>query len=320
MHLISLNIPDLLINLWRGTLHCEAPDNKSTWDWAVLNGDVWKAHGRTVAMTTAYLPGSFDRPPRNPAEKINSGYKAWEFLLYLFVLGPAVFRTVLPDKYWRHFCKLVYGVRVLHQRKFTRSQLQEAHVALVTFAEEFELLYYQRKTERIHFVRPSIHTLIHLAAESEHTGPLSLLAQWVMERTIGNLGEEVHLDSNPFANLSERGVHRAQTNALRAMLPSLDPENKLPRGAQDLGDGYVLLQAKDTAARQIPDCEAMAINTFLMSASPDLDNAAEPLGDMRVTKWARLSIPTGQVARSAWKETLKPLEKVRMARNVKASR
>ena len=37
----------------------------------------------------------------------------------------------------------------------------------------------------------------------------------------------------------------------------------------------------------------------------------------KVTRWARLRLPNGQVARSHWKECLKPLGKVRTARNVK---
>ena len=36
-----------------------------------------------------------------------------------------------------------------------------------------------------------------------------------------------------------------------------------------------------------------------------------------VCKWARVRLPNGQVARSSWKEKLKPLTKVRMARNIK---
>jgi hypothetical protein len=32
MHLASLNIPDLFINLWRGTFNCDPKDEKSTWD------------------------------------------------------------------------------------------------------------------------------------------------------------------------------------------------------------------------------------------------------------------------------------------------
>ncbi|KAF8068694.1 hypothetical protein FPV67DRAFT_1414845, partial [Lyophyllum atratum] len=39
----------------------------------------------------------------------------------------------------------------------------------------------------------------------------------------------------------------------------------------------------------------------------------------RVARWARLRLPTGQVARSAWKESDKSLEKLRRARCVKVS-
>jgi hypothetical protein len=110
MHLASLNLPDLLIPLWRGRFDCNVDDDVSMWDWAVLQGDIWKEHGKAVATATPFLPTSFDQPPRNPAEKINSGYKAWEFTLYLFGLGPALFYGILPDKYWRNFCLLVHGI------------------------------------------------------------------------------------------------------------------------------------------------------------------------------------------------------------------
>ena len=108
MHLIGLNIPDLLLKLWRGTMECDRKngDDRDTWDWVFLVGDVWKQHGQDVANARRFLPSSFDRPPRNPAEKISSGYKCWEFLHYLYGLGPGLLHGILPDKYWRNFCKL----------------------------------------------------------------------------------------------------------------------------------------------------------------------------------------------------------------------
>lgn len=60
MHLVSLNIPDLLIPIWRGTMECEKTDNKASWDWAVLQGDIWKSHGQAVTDATPYLLGTFD--------------------------------------------------------------------------------------------------------------------------------------------------------------------------------------------------------------------------------------------------------------------
>lgn len=35
MHLFYLNLPDLLISLFRGEMDCEATDNKADWDWMV---------------------------------------------------------------------------------------------------------------------------------------------------------------------------------------------------------------------------------------------------------------------------------------------
>ena len=36
MHLAALNISDLMISLWRGTMDCTRPDDKTTWVWAIL--------------------------------------------------------------------------------------------------------------------------------------------------------------------------------------------------------------------------------------------------------------------------------------------
>lgn len=305
MHLASLNIPDLFINLWRGTLYCDSSDDKSLWDWVVLVDDVWIKHGKLVADTASYIPGSFDRPPRNPAEKISSGYKAWEFLLYFFVLGPAIFRVVLPDKYWQHYCKLVRGIRILHQKASTAAEIQESHVILVLFVEGFELMYYQRLPSRLHFVRPSIHTLIHCALETTRVGPLCLTTQWPIERVIGDLSGEIRQPSNPFANISERGLRCSQVNALKAMIPELDPTPAPPRGSIDIGNGYRLLRAVDTSARLLPTQEAAALVRFYMTIGVVLpDDYA-----FKVIKWARLALPVGQVARSAWKEVQTGLNK-----------
>ena len=138
-----LNTGELFIPIWCGTFRCDPTDNKASWDWATLNGDTWIEHGKLVAAATRYFPSSFHRPPQNPAEKISSGFKATEYYLYLFGLGPGVFRAVLPKKYWRNFCKLVHGFRIIIQQSITGHQVLEAHVSLTSFVEEYENLYYQ---------------------------------------------------------------------------------------------------------------------------------------------------------------------------------
>ena len=76
MHLGALNLSDLMISLWRGTIDCTKPDDKLSWTWVILRGEIWQRHGKDVADTLHYLPSSFDRPPRNIAKKLTSGYKA----------------------------------------------------------------------------------------------------------------------------------------------------------------------------------------------------------------------------------------------------
>jgi hypothetical protein len=84
--------------------------------------------------------------------------------------------------------------------------------------------------------------ICHLVPEVFQVGPLICSSQWTIEWAIGDLGSEIRQPSNPFANLSQRGLRRSQVNALKAMMPDLDPpEVYLPRGAEDVGGGYVLL-------------------------------------------------------------------------------
>ncbi|KIK36513.1 hypothetical protein CY34DRAFT_26311 [Suillus luteus UH-Slu-Lm8-n1] len=296
MHLAQL-LSDLLLSLWRGTIDHTAPDHPSTWPWAVFwDVNAWQAHGAAVAAAAQYLPGSFDRKPRNPAKKINTGYKTWEFQMYIFGLGPALLYSILPQPYWLNYCRLVRGFRLISQHSISTTDLRAAHTCFVEWELDFELLYYQRRAECLHFIRPCVHSVSHLASETLQKGPPICHSQWTMERTIGNLGQEIRQPSNPYANLSREGVRRCQVNALKAMVPELDESKpSLPQTAVDLGNGYALLR-KRGAARAIQ----------------------EYLGvDVKIRRWARLRLPNGQTARTLWRETQKPAKQVCVSRNVK---
>lgn len=91
MHQPLINLATLLLDLWCARPGARDQDRSSVWPWAVLTGDVWIEHGKDVERTARYLPTSFGRVPRNPQEKISSGYKASELLYYIYGVGPAVF-------------------------------------------------------------------------------------------------------------------------------------------------------------------------------------------------------------------------------------
>ncbi|KAF8340204.1 hypothetical protein F5887DRAFT_888747 [Amanita rubescens] len=328
MHLACLNVPQHLVQIWRNTLKPRIDNN---YPFIVLHSDdVWKNHGALVASARPYLPGSFNRTPRNPAEKVNSGYKAWEFNLYFYVLGPAVFRLVLPHYLWTHFCQLVCGIRIIFQRRITSNQITKAHEMLIKWGKEFEEYYYQRDHKLLHLVRPSTHAVHHLALETVRCGPLNLVAQWVLEDTVGNIGREVHQHSNPFANLTQRGLLRAQTNALMSLVPELN-ELKLKPGKSGkaknpfapLGDGFVLLAAREKYHDSIPPAEKTAILRYrlrYLSKHPLPPQPPQPPQDeLMIRKWARLRLPNGQKARCAWKEqaTSEKRPNFRNSRNIK---
>jgi hypothetical protein len=70
-----------------------------------------------------------------------------------------------------------------------------------------------------------------------------------------------------------------------------------------------LLHAREETLHALRDCEADALHNFLPAIPRE--------GKIPVRRWAKLRLPTGQNCNSAWKETQKPLEKRRTARNVK---
>ncbi|KIO01813.1 hypothetical protein M404DRAFT_28315 [Pisolithus tinctorius Marx 270] len=152
MHLAAL-LSDLFLSLWHGTIDCTPPDHLSQWPWAIFRcSDAWELHGALISSTAQHLPCSFDRKPCNPTEKISSGYKTWEFQLYMFSITPALLHGILPEAYWHNFCKLVQGFQLICQTHITHSELCDAHILLTEWPLNYEELYCQRSAARLHFV------------------------------------------------------------------------------------------------------------------------------------------------------------------------
>ena len=313
MHQPVINLTTLMFELWCERGHCRTGDESNDiWDWAVLKGDVWKAHGQAVADAAPYFPRSFDRTPRNPAEKLSSGYKAWELLLYFYGLGPGLFEGLLPERYYLHYCKLVVAIRIMYQRRISNRQLILANKFLLEWVFEFEHLYYQQKTTRLHFVRQCVHSLIHLGPEATRLGPPSLSAQWTMERMIGVFGSLLRQPSNIFSNLREQARRVAEINAVVAMWPEIEPERGELQGSLNLGQGYVLLPPKDSKPYRLSSTEQTALDTFY-SGLP----IPEHTRTTSIYQWGRLDIPTEQTARSFWKEVDRTSSAARTDRNLK---
>jgi len=111
-----------------------------------------------------------------------------------------------------------------------------------------------------------------------------------MEQTIGNLGEEIWLHADPYANLSQRVIERACVNALYALAPDLlHTTGKLPAGAYDIGEKYLLL-----GPREHHQMDATTLGAFQIFS--DMHNWRIKNGDsLSVNRFARLLLPNGQI-------------------------
>ena len=52
--------------------------------------------------------------------------------------------------------------------------------------------------------------------------------------------------------MAQQGLLHCQVNALKTIIPDLEPvEKSIPRGAKDIGDGFILLPAVQKNAEQM---------------------------------------------------------------------
>lgn len=152
--------------------------------------------------------------------------------------------------------------------------------------------------------------------ETQRAGPAAYISQWPLERTIGDLGQQIKQPSNPYANLSQRCVLQGQINALRASIDGLQYDirdrHSLPYGAIDIGDRFALLRKADDRLRPIQASEVNAVNDHLANHHIAVNEEIS-----RVVRWARLRLPNRQIVRTRWRECLRPQDKIRASRFVK---
>ena len=57
-------------------------------------------------------------------------YKTWEFQLYMFSIASILLYSILPLKYWSHYCQLIHGFQIVCQYSLIHEQLKDAHALL----------------------------------------------------------------------------------------------------------------------------------------------------------------------------------------------
>ncbi|KAK0430608.1 hypothetical protein EV421DRAFT_1893511 [Armillaria borealis] len=205
------------------------PNTKDNWEWF--------SHGETIACVTLSLPLSFNQ--------INSDYKVWEYLLYLFALGPALLYSSF----------LLITGKTIASLKILPEQLVKGTYLLCKFVKEFEELYYMCQEACLYFIQQ----------KTVRVGLLACYAQWVMEIIIRNLEEEICQDLDPYANISQCAILHAQMNCIQFQIPNIQ---LTPLTGKDLllkhakyvyGIGYLLLPCQQKTLIDVSDLETDVI-------------------------------------------------------------
>ncbi|KIY65035.1 hypothetical protein CYLTODRAFT_445610 [Cylindrobasidium torrendii FP15055 ss-10] len=309
MHRDMLNFSQLLISLLRGKIDHAADDKPEDWPWAVLTGDMWGHHGALVEKWGSKLPSFIaPRPPRNPVLKINSGYKACEYQAWLYILAPGFLYSILPHPYFVNLCQFIRGTKIIHSFNASDTDLEEAHRCFLNAVIGYEMLYFQRDMGRLHFVCQSIHGHVHAAPEQLHVGCSAAVAQWTIERVISILETNFRQHSTPYAHLSAKAVRLCQIGTLQSMMTAQrTKKSRIPRGGEDLGDGYAVLAPRQGHCVDVTEEESTVILAYLQ-AHGGMDLHMMGQENVQLERRGGLLLPNDQRVRTAWKETLRPLD------------
>jgi hypothetical protein len=205
------------------------------------------------------------------------------------------------------------------QHTLLPSDIQYADELYTNFSDEFEMIYIQRKSDRIPMARQSIHAGSHYPSNTYRIGPLMNVSQWTMERVIGLLTELIRSHVSSFSNLCQISRRQCQINALLRIIPDLavnSGKNQVPSKAHNAGNGYHLLRPRDKVTRPVLPIEATAIRKYLIDVGLTVPDGWGQ-GCPPVRRWGGALLPNGQRARSVWTESKQEPQKIRMARNVK---
>ncbi|XP_072170541.1 uncharacterized protein [Diadema setosum] len=173
MHCALLGVTRQFVRLWHDSAYHDR-------QWYLGN----KTQDFDNKLLSTKPPRELRRAPRSILTK--TYWKATEWKSFLLYYSPFVLGGLLPLKYLKHWCLLVFAIHILLQAKVSRGTLDSAELALKKFVIGVESLYGK---EHISF---NIHLLTHLADNVRNWGPLWAASAFSFEANNGKLLQYFH--------------------------------------------------------------------------------------------------------------------------------
>ena len=205
-----------------------------------------KKFGILIERAMNTLPPTFSSPIRNPDEKRNSSYKAFEWmgLLHWYII-PIGWELGFDKEVLHNFAQFVNIVEVAmsHSPK-SDDDLATLYNLIKSFLEGFERLYVQNDPEKVSRCRLCIWQLIHIPMHIAWNGSIRFGSQATVERAIGEIGHKVRSKKAPFANISTMLYERACIKVLNLQFPFLMLSPKEKRDSRHLYQSIAIKQGE----------------------------------------------------------------------------
>jgi len=163
---------------------------------ARLNGARISLLNNFIDIVSLSLPIEFVRKVRSL--KFFTKWKATECRQLLLYIGPVVFRSILNTNVYKCFLLLHCSIFIMCNKKLIQLLLRDAEILLQYFVSYSATIFGDK------FISYNIHSLLHLAREVQHQGPLSSFSAYPFENKLGKIKKLVMSTNRPLQQICKR--------------------------------------------------------------------------------------------------------------------
>lgn len=185
MHLVCLGVvKKLIVNLW---LNGKPPGKLS---FLQIN-----SISESLLAQVKNIPYEFNRKPRCLHE--TKRWKATEFRMFLFYIGPVVLKNNVKEDIYKHFISLHFSMSLLSVMK-NPGDLEYARTLLKYFVKYFIVLYGSEN------VSHNVHNLLHTCDDVQYFGPLDSFSAFPFENHMQYFKKFVRKGERPLEQIVKR--------------------------------------------------------------------------------------------------------------------
>lgn len=218
MHLVCLGVvKKLIVNLW---MNGKVP--------AKLSFHQISNMSKLLLSQISNIPHEFNRKPRTLDEARR--WKATEFHLFLFYLGPVILKKVLDSEKYLNFLSLHVSLSFLSSSKW-QYNIVYCQSLLKYFVETFIILYGAQN------VSHNVHNLLHLCDDVRRFVPLDMFSAFPFENHMKNLKKHIRKTDKPLQQI----IHRIAEEDNLEKTSKTPPLKNYPELSNEISNGPILV-------------------------------------------------------------------------------